>query len=146
MEKPIKEIGFSSKQIKMFYGAPIIMLVGFVLLIILTKKIVLMPLIFGVITLITSSLNAKHKVVKLYSKHFLVQLGIINAKKMILYNHIINIIEKDNKLVITYKEGDKEKTVKIIKKVIEEEEFIYFKKFIEEKITNLLNTNPCQDQ
>lgn len=131
---PIKEIGVSNQVKNSSYAAPVIMLIGGVILFLVTKRIVLIPFVFGVLGLVLSTQTSKHKIFKFYEKHFVVQLGPITSKKLINYNKLKNFFVENNKIHISYTdEKEKLRTIKIPSKSIEQEGFNILKSELEKK-------------
>lgn len=98
----------------------------FIGLIAIRKAIIFFP-ILGSIRLLTISLQSKHEVIKIYKKHFELQLGVIASKKLIKNENFKSIKVKAKKIEIVYlDEKNTKKTIKVPKIILTEDDLETF--------------------
>ncbi|WP_417786022.1 hypothetical protein [Tenacibaculum sp.] len=123
--KPLKEFGYGESRITNLFITPAIMLVGGIALFVMFKSLILMPFIFGVVTLVIAIVSSNHKVLKFYEKHVEVQLTIVGRKRIIPYTNILEVMEGKGALFVGYKEETEiKRQVKINKKQLNKEVII----------------------
>ncbi|ADV50118.1 hypothetical protein Celal_2839 [Cellulophaga algicola DSM 14237] len=121
MDKITEEIELSSKAKNKSFMLGGIFLVGTLIISAMTKTLVLMPLIFGILFIVIGFLNMNIKAFKFYEKHLVFQAGFIN-KKMVLYKDLEGYNIEKRKIIIHYKEAGKLKSLKLLKEIIADED------------------------
>ncbi|WP_158976248.1 hypothetical protein [Cellulophaga sp. L1A9] len=121
MDKTIEEIGLSWKARNKPFMLAGIFLVGTLVLSAMTKALVLMPLVFGVLFLFIGFLNMNIKAFLFHEKHFVFQAGFMN-KKLVLYKDLEGYDIENRKIIIHYREVGKLKSIKFLKEIIADED------------------------
>ena len=132
----IKEYGFNKKQINQSYIMSAIMLLGGLVLSVIIKRLALMPIIFGIVSLVIGTLNSKHKIIKFFDKHIEIKKALVSSVTLIKNEQLVKIEENKNKLLIHYKTGDNVKTSTLLIKVLEKNEYDEIIALLKERLSS----------
>ncbi|TCI95003.1 hypothetical protein [Tenacibaculum sp. M341] len=135
METAIKEIGLSWKGRNKSFMVGGIMILGSIILSASFNRIVLMPLVFGIVSIVIGSLTAGTKIFKFYPKHFVFQPSAVH-KRLILNDDLVSFEVENRKITIHYNDAGSNKKIKILKEVITQEDVDVLRNTLNEIIVN----------
>ncbi|QWX83355.1 hypothetical protein H0I23_12955 [Cellulophaga sp. HaHaR_3_176] len=126
MENKTEEIGLSWKGKNQSFVVAGIFILGTLILTAMSKTLVLMPLILGVVFIIIGFLKMNIKTFTFFEKHFVFQVGM--NKKLILNKELESYDIQKRKIIINYKKNGELKKVMFLKEIITDEDVTFLKK------------------